>query len=73
MKGIGFRTSLLALTILVLVVSATVMGYTAHLLSKAASATKAEEFWKENKWYMLAPTVMNVVSVGLLAVLTIMG
>lgn len=71
MKGIGFRTSLLALTIILLVISVAVIGYTTLEISKGVG--NVSDFWNSKKWFLLLPTVMNVTSMALLAVLIIMG
>lgn len=73
MKGIGFRTILLALIIILLVVSVSLIGFTVFRMTKAAANDKTEDFWKANKMFLLTPTVMNVMAMALLAVLIISG
>lgn len=70
MKGLGFSSILLVLTTVLIVISVALMGLVVY---RAATTTAVADFWKDNKLYMMAPTVMNVVSMALLGVLFAMG
>lgn len=71
MKGITFKTILLGLVILLLVVSVGLIVFNTWKVSTLD--TPGKNLWTERKWYFVAPTIMNVISVGVIAVLIIMG
>lgn len=68
MKGLGFRTILLGVVILLLVVSVALIGFTMLRVT-----TEATSFWNARKYFLVTPTVMNVMAMALLAVLIITG
>lgn len=69
MKNPGFQTILLGLVILLLVVSVGVMAFNIY---KIAPATETgTKLWTDRKWWFLSPTIMNVMAMGVLAVLVI--
>lgn len=72
MKGIHFSTILLALVAVLLVVSVGMIGFVMFQMSKDTAST-ASAFWASKKWFLLAPTVMNVVSLAVLGALIVMG
>lgn len=73
MKGFGFSSILLVLTTVLIVISVALMGLVVYRAANAAGTVTVNTFWATNKLYMMAPTVMNVVSMALLGVLFAMG
>lgn len=66
----GFKTILLSFVILLLVVSVSLMGYTLYLISAAdAKETVVDHFTTRRKLFLIAPTVMNIMAMGVIAVL----
>lgn len=69
-KGMGFKTILLSFVILLLVVSVSLMGYTLYLISAAANTDKVvDHFTARRKLFLIAPTVMNIMAMAVIAVL----
>lgn len=73
MKGLGFSTILLVLATVLIVISVALLGFVMYRLSISTVADKTTDFWNKNKLFMMAPSVMNVVSMALLGVLFAMG
>lgn len=73
MKGLGFSTILLVLATVLIVVSVALLGFVMYRLSNSAATDKTDDFWKKNKLFVMAPSVMNVVSMALLGALFAMG
>lgn len=71
MKGLGFQTILLASVIVLVVVSVSLMGFAMYRVT-TGTGTLAE-FWKNNKLFLITPTVINVMAMALLAVLIMTG
>lgn len=73
MKGLGFSTILLGLATVLILVSVAVSAWVLYRTMNAADIVLVKDFRVANKLYMIAPTVMNVVSMALLGVLFAMG
>lgn len=73
MKGLGFSTILLVLATVLIVISVALLGFVMYRLSISTVTDKTTDFWRNNKLFMMAPSVMNVVSMALLGVLFAMG
>lgn len=73
MKGLGSSTILLALIIVVLLISVGLMGFVMYHVSLTTNNAKTyQELWSKKKLYMIAPTVMNVLSIALIGVMIVM-
>lgn len=72
MKSLGFKTILLGLVMLLLLVSVSAIGWTIFQMTKSAAAD-VKTFWTGQKYFLITPTVTNVVAMALLAVLLISG
>lgn len=75
MKGIGYSTILLAFVVVVLVISVGLLGYLNYHVSLAANKELkyGENLWATKKLFLLAPTIINLLSIALLGVLVVTG
>lgn len=73
MKGLGFSTILLGLATVLILISVAVSAWVLYRTMNAGDTVAVKDFRVANKLYMIAPTVMNVVSMALLGVLFAMG
>lgn len=74
MKGLGFSTILLAFVIVILVISVGVLGFLIYHVSATSNNTNTyETLWTNKKLILLAPTIMNVLSIAVLGALMFLG
>lgn len=75
MKGIGYSTILLAFVIVVLVISVGMLGFLNYHVSLAANKELkyGDDLWNTKKLFLLAPTIINLLSIAVLGVLTVTG
>lgn len=75
MKGIGYSTILLAFVIVVLVISVGMLGFLNYHVSLDANKELkyGDDLWKSKKLVLLAPTIINLLSIAVLGVLTVTG
>lgn len=70
MKSLGFTTILLSFVAVLLLMTVIIMGYVIYTMRGTGSLA---DYWKSKRLFVIAPTVLNVVSMFVLGVVIVMG
>lgn len=87
MKGLGFSSLLVAVTLVLMLINGVLMAYVMYTMANSKGfewdtnndklATKkgdeATKLWKDKKYFVIAPTVCNVLGMVILGLLYVMG
>lgn len=86
MKGLNFKSILCATSLVLMLVSVAVMAYNMYCMayatpfaidptSKAVTTqgVQAHEFWTNRKYWLVGPTVCNLMGMALVGMLLVMG
>lgn len=73
MKSLGLYTILLGFVAVSILVSAVLMGFTIYKIASAAAGATVADLWKDNKLFIITPTVVNVLALILVGVMYVTG